>query len=432
MKITVIGAGSTYTPELVKGFIELHESLPLTELALMDINLERLQIVGGFCKRIVDAHGSPFQVTMSTDRQEAVSGASYVVTQFRVGMIPARREDEYLGLRHGLVGQETTGIGGMAKALRTIPVMLDIARDIDRLAPGALLVNFTNPSGLITEALTRYAPQVTSVGLCNSPITMKMEILRNLEEKQGLRLPLDAVQKSALNALGLNHLCWYRGFSLYGEDLWPQIFTAYLAELRADPDPEWDPDMVESLGMIPNYYLQYYYNTSQKLAEQTKWPPSRAEQVLQIEASLLKQYANPNLVDTPPDLMKRGGAWYSTLATQVINAHHNNLGEVQVVNVRHSGAVPGYPADWVLELPCRIDAAGIQPLPAEPLPLAAFGLLAQIKSYEILTAKAGAFGDRQAAYQAMLAHPLGPKPDQISKVLDDLLKTNQAYLPQFQ
>jgi len=432
MKITVIGAGSTYTPELVKGFIELHESLPLTDLALMDINLERLQIVGGFCKRIVDVHGSPFQVTMSTDRQEAVSGASYVITQFRVGMIPARREDEYLGLRHGLVGQETTGIGGMAKALRTIPVMLDIARDIDRLAPGALLVNFTNPSGLITEALTRYAPQVTSVGLCNSPITMKMEILRNLEEKQGLRLPLDAVQKSALNALGLNHLCWYRGFSLYGEDLWPQIFTAYLAELRADPDPEWDPDMVESLGMIPNYYLQYYYNTSLKLAEQTKWPPSRAEQVLQIEASLLKQYANPNLVDTPPDLMKRGGAWYSTLATQVINAHHNNLGEVQVVNVRHSGAVPGYPADWVLELPCRIDAAGIQPLPAEPLPLAAFGLLAQIKSYEILTAKAGAFGDRQAAYQAMLAHPLGPKPDQISKVLDDLLKTNQAYLPQFQ
>ena len=432
MKITVIGAGSTYTPELVKGFIELHESLPLTELALMDIHPERLQIVGGFCKRIVATHGSPFQVTLTTDRHEALSDTSYVITQFRVGMIPARREDEYLGLRHGLVGQETTGIGGMAKALRTIPVMLDIARDMERIAPGALLVNFTNPSGLITEALTRYAPQVTAVGLCNSPITMKMEILHNLKEKQGLVLPEDAVQKSELNALGLNHLCWYRGFSLYGEDLWPQIFTAYLAELRTDPTPEWDADMVESLGMIPNSYLQYYYNTAHKLAEQAKWPPSRAEQVLQIESSLLEQYADPSLVDTPPDLMKRGGAWYSTLATQVINSHYNNLNEIQVVNVRHNGSVPGYPADWVLELPCRINTAGIHPLPAEPLPLVAFGLLAQIKSYEILAAKAGAFGDRQATYQAMLAHPLGPKPEQISNVLDDLLKTNQAYLPQFQ
>jgi 6-phospho-beta-glucosidase len=260
---------------------------------------------------------------------------------------------------------------------------------------------------------------------------MKMEILRELEQLTGQQLPGDAEQNSELNALGLNHLCWYRGFSMHGEELWPQIFTAYLEQLKNDPKPEWDADMVEALGMIPNYYLQYYYNTGKKLAEQAKWPPSRAEQVLQIESALLKQYSDPSLVDTPPDLMKRGGAWYSTLATRVINSHYNNLGEVQVVNVRHNGAVPGYPADWVLELPCRIDAAGIHPLPAEPLPLAAFGLLAQVKAYEILAAKAGAEGDRQAAYQALLAHPLGPKPDQISNVLDDLLDTNRAYLPQF-
>jgi len=431
MKIAVVGAGSTYTPELVKGFVELQPSLPLSELALMDINQERLEIVGGFCRRIVESHSNPFKVNLTTDRREAIQDSPYVITQFRVGMIPARREDEYLGLRHNLIGQETTGIGGMAKALRTIPIMLSIAQDMQELAPGALLVNFTNPSGLITEALARYAPQVPSVGLCNSPITQKMEILHELEQLTGGQLPPDADQHSELNALGLNHLCWYRGFSLHGEEVWPQIFTAYLEQLKSNPQPEWDPDMVEALGMIPNSYLQYYYNTGKKLANQAKWPPSRAEQVLQIESDLLRQYADPALIDTPPDLMKRGGAWYSTLATRVINSHYNDLGEIQIVNVRHNGAVPGYPADWVLELPCRIDAAGIHPLPAEPLPLAAFGLLAQVKSYEILAAKAGAEGDRLAAYQALLSHPLGPKPDQISQVLDDLLDTNQAYLPQF-
>ncbi len=431
LKITVIGAGSTYTPELVKGFIELHPDLPLSELHLMDIDPHRLEIVGEFCRRIVSTHANPFDVILTTDRRAAICDASYVITQFRVGMIPARREDEYLGKRHGLVGQETTGIGGMAKALRTIPIILDIAQDIRQLAPEALLINFTNPSGLITEALARYAPDVPSVGLCNSPITMKMSILQDLERLTGQPMPEDAIQKSELDALGLNHLCWYRGFSLHGEELWPQIFTSYLQELRADPDPEWDPVMIETLGMIPNYYLQYFYNTNKKLAEQEKWPPSRAEQVLEIEADLLRQYADPQLVDTPVDLMKRGGAWYSTLATQVINSHANNLGEVQVVNIRQAGAVPGYPPEWVLELPCRIDASGIHPLPADPLPHAAFGLLAQLKSYEILTVEAGAHGDRKAAYQAMLAHPLGPKPENISTVLDDLLNTNRQYLPQF-
>jgi 6-phospho-beta-glucosidase len=431
MKIAVIGAGSTYTPELVKGLIDLYPSLPLSELALMDIHPERLEIVGGFCQRILATHGAPFTITLTTDRTQALRGASYVITQFRVGMIPARREDEYLGKRHGLIGQETTGIGGMAKALRTIPVILDIAREMHEVAPGAMLVNFTNPSGLITEALARYAPQVPSVGLCNSPITMKMGILENLEKLIGQPLPPDADQNSRLDSLGLNHLCWYRGFTLADEDLWPEIFSAYLSELKDDPEPEWAPEMIEALGMIPNSYLQYFYNTRHKLDSQDQWPPSRAEQVLQIEADLLRQYADPTLIDTPADLMKRGGAWYSTLATRVINAHFNNLGEVQIVNVRHNGAVAGWPVDWVLELPCRIDAAGIHPLPAAPLPPSVSGLLAQVKSYELLTVEAGVHGDRRAAYQALLANPLGPKPERISAVLEDMLDTNRAFLPQF-
>jgi 6-phospho-beta-glucosidase len=429
MKVTVVGGGSTYTPELVQGFLERVATFPLDELCLMDINPQRLEIVGGFAQRIVEARGAPFRVSLTTDQREAVRGASYVCTQLRVGMMQARREDEYLGRRHGLVGQETTGVGGMAKALRTVPVILGIAGDVREVAaPGALLVNFTNPSGLVTEALFRYAPDVPAVGLCNVAIHTKMEILAGLE--QALATPI-APERAELKTLGLNHLTWHRGFTIDGEDVWTQVMEGMLAQLRADPEPEWDPRTIESLRMIPNSYLQYFYYTAHKLAEQQQWPPSRAEQVIAIEESLLRQYADPTLREAPADLMKRGGAFYSTVATQLLNAHYNDLGETHVANVRHGGAVRGWPEDWVLEMPCRVDRSGVHPLSAEPLPPACFGLITQVKMYELLTVEAAVHGDRDAAYQALLAHPLGPAADQVQVVLDDMLKTNRAYLPQF-
>jgi 6-phospho-beta-glucosidase len=395
----------------------------------VDISPERLDVVGGFAQRMVAARGAPFAVHLTTEQREAIRGARYVITQLRVGGMQARREDEYLGQRHGLIGQETTGVGGMAKALRTIPVALDIARDVRELAPGALLVNFTNPAGLITEALARHAPGVPSVGVCNVAITTKMAILEALGKHLGTEIEPD---RSALDTLGLNHLTWHRGFHVDGKDLWPMILEHYLAELRADPDPLWDARTIETLGMIPNYYLRYYYHTDRALAAQQEWPPSRAETVFDIERDLLAQYAEPGRVEPPADLMKRGGAYYSTVATQLLDAHYNDLGETHVVNAPHSDAVPGWPGDWVLEMPCRVDAAGIHPLPAKPLPPVCFGLLAQVKMYEILVVQAAAGGDRDAAYQALLAHPLGPAADRLQAVLDDLLETNRAYLPQFQ
>ena len=428
MKVTVVGGGSSYTPELIKGFLERVDSFPLTELWLLDISQERLDVVGGFAQRIVEAKGTPFTVHLTTDQRESVRDTSYVITQLRVGGMKARREDEYLGQRHGLIGQETTGVGGMAKALRTIPVLLSLAQDMRELAPGALLVNFTNPSGLVTEALCRYAAGVPAMGVCNVPITAEMEILKTLEERQGIQI---APERTELVTLGLNHLSWHRGFILDGEDVWPQVFGEYLKTLKADPDPEWDPRMIEVLGMMPNYYLQYYYETAHKLAAQQEWPPSRAEEVMEIEADLLRQYAEPERSEPPEDLMKRGGAYYSTLATQLLNAHYNNLGETRVVNVPHNGAVPGWPEDWVLEMPCRVDRDGVHPLPTEPLPPVCFGLLAAVKSYELLTVEAAVHGDRDMAYRALLAHPLGPAANQVQAVLDDMLDTHRAYLPQF-
>ena len=290
MKVAVIGGGSTYTPELVNGFLARLESFPLKELWLMDIDAGRLKIVGGFAQRMAEHKGAPFKVVLTGDQREAVTGASYVTTQLRVGQMPARRADEYLGRRHGLIGQETTGVGGMAKALRTIPVILKIARDMQELAPGAMLVNFTNPAGLVTEALFRYAPAVPAVGVCNVPITTKMRILEGVEKELGTRID---PARAELKTLGLNHLSWHRGFTLDGEDLWPRVMESFIAELKAESKPEWDVRTIKTLRLMPNYYLRYFYYTDQNVAAQEKWPPSRAEEVMEIEKGLLQQYADP-------------------------------------------------------------------------------------------------------------------------------------------
>jgi 6-phospho-beta-glucosidase len=425
VKVAVFGGGSSYTPELINGFLERKDSFPVSELWLMDISQERLDIVGRFAQRMVEAAGSPFKVVLTSNQREAIKGAQYVTTQLRVGGMAARREDEYLGMRHGLIGQETTGVGGMAKALRTIPVILSIARDMEELAPDAMLVNFTNPAGLVTEALARYAPHVPSAGVCNVPIGAKMRILESF--------PGDvAIERADLKTLGLNHLSWHRGFTIDGEDVWHQVISGYIQNLREEgDDADWDVELIESLQMMPNYYLQYFYYTDKKMKEQEKWPPSRAEQVMAIEADLLRQYNEPDRSQPPGDLMKRGGAYYSTVATQLLNAHYNDLGETHVVNVPHRGAVPGYPEDWVLEMPCTVRKNGITPIATEPLPLSCFGLIAQIKSYEILTVEAAVHGNRDAAYQALLTHPLGPSADKVETVLNDMLTINKAHLPQF-
>ena len=429
LKVAVIGGGSTYTPELVNGFLARHKQFPVDELWLMDIDKERLDIVGGFAQRMVAAKGSPFKVVLTTDQRAAVKDADYVTTQLRVGHMEARRRDEYLGLRHGLIGQETTGVGGMAKALRTIPVILSIAKDMRELSkPSAMLVNFTNPAGLVTQALSQYAKETPSVGVCNVPITAKMSILEGLEQATGKKIE---PERAELKTLGLNHLSWHRGFTVDGEDVWPQVIQAYIDKLKKEEHPDWDPRTVEVLRLMPNYYLQYFYHTDKKLKAQEAWPPSRAEEVIEVEKDLLRQYADPSLNEPPADLMKRGGAYYSTVATQLLNAHYNDLGETHVVNIRNNGAVKEWDPAWVLEMPSTVKKSGITPLPADPLPASCFGLISSVKQYELLTVEAAVHGDRDSAYQALLVHPIGPKADKVQAVLDDMLETHREHLPQF-
>ena len=420
MKVTTIGGGSTYTPELVQGFIGRHEPLDLDDLWLVDIDAARLEVVGGFVRRMVAAAGEPFRVHLTADRRKALEGADFVTTQLRVGGMAARREDEYLGRRWGLVGQETTGIGGMANALRTIPVILSIAEDVRDLCPGAWLVNFANPSGLVTEALQRYAPDVHSVGLCNGPIGYQMEIAKRV----GLEDPFGV----HLDYLGLNHLAWIRGARIGDQDIWPQVFAEALRRAQEDDHPILPAGVMERLGEIATSYLRYYYCTQSVLREQAKGEPSRAEQVMGIEKTLLARYADPALSAMPSELMERGGAYYSTVAVQLIEAIALDLKQVHIVNTQQAGAVRGIPPDWVMELPSQVDRAGIQPLAIEPLSPYADGLLRAVKTYELLTAKAAVTGDRDAALQALLVHPLGPDTDQLADVLEDMLSTNARYL----
>ena len=292
---------------------------------------------------------------LTTDQRAAVDGASYVITQLRVGQMKPAGADEYLGLRHGLIGQETTGVGGMAKALRTIPVILKHRPGHARAGPRRAAGQLHQPRRAGHRGAQPHAPDVPAVGVCNVAITTKMQHPGAAGEGSGHST--STRERPKLNTLGLNHLSWHRGFTLDGEDMWPQVLEAYLAGAESqEQNPNGTRAPSKSLGMIPNYYLQYFYYTAHKLAAQEKWPPSRAEQVMEVEKDLLRQYADPSLTEPPADLMKRGGAYYSTLATQLLTAHYNDLGEMHVVNIPNHGAVPGWPADWVLEMPCRVSA----------------------------------------------------------------------------
>jgi 6-phospho-beta-glucosidase len=421
LKICVIGGGSTYTPELIEGFIERGDELPVAAIALMDIDENRLRVVGGLAERMLRAAEADIELRLTTQRQEALEGTDYVITQIRVGGLACRIQDEKIPLQFGVVGQETTGPGGFAKALRTIPVLLDIAHDVAEVAPAAHLINFTNPSGIITEALLKYT-DIPTVGLCNSPFGFQQGIAQQL----GV-----APERIQLDYVGLNHLSWIRGVTLDGKDVFDQVLEGAIALARAGEFP-FSPQLLETLGMIPSYYLNYYYNHDQVVAEQRRAEKTRGEVVQEIEASLLELYADPNLKHKPKLLEKRGGAHYSTVAVAVINAIHHDNGEVHIVNTRNNGALPDLPLDCVVELPSVINGSGARAVPVVPMPLAIRGLTQAVKAYEELTVLAGVEGNEQAALQALLAHPLVPSFAVAQGLWAAIKEANRTYLPQFE
>jgi 6-phospho-beta-glucosidase len=416
MKIAVIGGGSTYTPELVDGMARLADEVSLTELMLVDPDEGRLSVVGPFSARIMKALGHPGQVRWTSNLDEGLDGAGAVLLQLRVGGQAARQRDETWPLQCGCIGQETTGAGGFAKALRTVPVVLDIAERARRRAESsAWIIDFTNPVGIVTRALLDAGHR--AVGLCNVAIGFQRQFARMLGVPPG-RVLLDHV--------GLNHLTWERAVLVDGKDRLPDLLATGVDEIAGEV--ELPAGVLLSQAAVPSYYLRYFYCHDEVVQEELV-TPTRAEQVAQIEHELLAMYADPAL-DRKPDLLgQRGGAFYSEAAVALMASLVGDTGDTQVVNVRNAGTLPFLPDEAVIEAPARVGAHGAVPLPTDPVGPLQRGLIAHVSAYEELAIDAALRGGRQRVEAAMLAHPLIGQTDLARRLTDLLLAENARYLP---
>jgi 6-phospho-beta-glucosidase len=418
VKIAVVGGGSTYTPELVEGFASRQDRLPVDELVLLDVDRERLDVVGGLAGRMLRRIGWGGSLVLTERRDEAFEGADFVIVQLRVGGQQARYLDETLPVQFGCIGQETTGPGGFAKALRTVPVVLQLAEETARrAAPGAWFVDFTNPTGLITQALLDAGQR--ALGLCNVAINLQ----RGFADRFGV-----APERVQLEHVGLNHLSWERAVLVDGVDRLPELLDGSIDELVEESGVP--AELLRAIGAVPSSYLHYYYLTSEVL-ERQRSERTRAEEVMEIEAGLLELYRDPTL-DTKPKLLEgRGGAFYSEAAAALVASLHADTDDVQVVNVRNDGAIPNLPDAAVVEVAARIDRAGAHPLPLDPLAPEMLGLVEHAKAYELLAVRAALSGDRTVALNALMTNPLVGDYRVAQPLLDVLLEANREHLPRF-
>ncbi len=433
VKIVTIGGGSSYTPELMEGFIKRYEKMPIREIWLVDIEegKEKLEIVGKMAQRMWDASGYDVKVYLTLDRREALKDADFVTTQFRVGRLNARIRDERIPLSYGMMGQETNGAGGIFKALRTIPVILSIVEDMKELCPNAWLINFTNPSGMVTESVLRYGGWEKIIGLCNVPVGLM------LKEPPMLNLTQDDV---VFKFAGLNHFHWHKVFDRNGNDITRDIIdkivegkvdTGTPANIKELPIYR---EQLYQMNMIPCGYHRYYYRYQEMLADLLKNYENnqcRGQVVKQVEAELFELYKNPDLKEKPEQLSKRGGAHYSDAACETIVSIYTNGNTHLVVTTRNNGALPDLPADCAVEVSAFIGAAGARAIAFGPLQPAQRGWLQVMKNMELCVEEAAVTGDYGLLLQAFILNPLIPSGDDARRVMDELLVAHEKYLPQF-
>lgn len=432
IKIATIGGGSSYTPELIEGFIKRQDELPVRELWLVDVEAgrEKLEIVGNLAKRMVKKAGVNMEIHLTLDREEALKDADFVTTQLRVGLLDARVKDERIPNSYGVVGQETNGPGGMFKGLRTIPVILDICKDMERLCPDAWLINFANPAGMVTEAVLRYSNQKKVVGLCNGPIGIE----RNIADTLGVD-----VSEIYVEFVGLNHMVFAKTVYHNGKDVTKDVVFKMTEDeagssLKNINATGWDKTFLRTLNMIPIDYLRYYWQTKQQLEDQARAYAehgTRAEVVKKVEAELFELYKQEELAEKPKQLEQRGGAYYSEAACNLINSIYNDKRDIQIVNTRNNGAILDIDPDSAVETNCVITRQGPIPLSSGRLPIAINGIIQEIKTFERLTAEAAVTGDYDKALLAMTINPLTPSESVAREMLDELLEAHKEYLPNF-
>jgi len=423
LKIAVIGAGSTYTPELIHGFIKRKNELPAGSFYLMDIDDAKLEIVGSMAKRMLDANSVDCEFVKTKDLEAALKGADFVVTQIRVGKLDARIKDEKIPLRYGLIGQETTGIGGFMKGLRTIPVLMEVARLMKKYCPKAWMINFTNPSGMLAEALMNHT-NIKVLGLCNVPIYMK----------KSFETITEGFQDVTIDYVGLNHLSWITGVYCDGKDLLPEKLaeTDNSGKLKNIPDVGIEIDLLKAINAYPCGYLTYYYYRDKQLNNLLNEEKSRGEVCKEIEKELLRMYQDPTLVEKPAELDKRGGAMYSEAAVSLISAIYNDKNEIHVVNTKNNGVLDFMDPNDVVEINCVINKNGATPIPPKgPVNEHIKGMMKMIKSYEKHAIKAGLYGDYNEAVKALLIHPLAGDYTKLKGALAELMEAHRDYLPQF-
>jgi 6-phospho-beta-glucosidase len=417
MKLAVVGGGSTYTPELIDGFARLRDTLPIEELVLVDPAADRLELVGGLARRIFAKLGHPGRITTTSDLDAGVAGADAVLLQLRVGGQAARHQDETWPLECGCVGQETTGAGGLAKAMRTVPVVLDIAERVRRTNPDAWIIDFTNPVGIVTRALLQAGHK--AVGLCNVAIGFQRKFAKFLDVA-----PADVY----LEHVGLNHLTWERGVRLggpEGKDLLPELLAGHGDAIASDlhlPRP-----VLDRLGVVPSYYLRYYY-AHDEVVRELRTKPSRASEVAAMEKQLLEMYGDPALEEKPELLSKRGGAFYSEAAVDLAASLLRGGGSpVQVVNTYNNGTLPFLPDDAVIEVQAQVGLDGATPLAVPALDPLYAGLIANVTAYEDLALEAALRGGRDRVFRALLSHPLIGQYEYAEKLTDELIAHNREH-----
>lgn len=418
MKLAVVGGGSTYTPELIDGFARLRDTLPIEELVLVDPAADRLDLVGPLARRIFAKQGHPGRITTTADLDAGVDGADAVLLQLRVGGQAAREQDETWPLECGCVGQETTGAGGLAKAMRTVPVVLDIAERVRRTNPDAWIIDFTNPVGIVTRALLQAGHK--AVGLCNVAIGFQRKFARLLDV---------APSEVHLDHVGLNHLSWELGVRLGGpdgEDVLPRLLAEHGEAVAADL--RMSPALLDRLGVVPSYYLRYFY-AHDEVVRELATKPSRAAEVAAMEKDLLALYADPALDEKPALLAKRGGAFYSEAAVDLAASLLGGGGsEIQVVNTYNNGTLPFLPDDAVIETQARVDGSGAVPLAVPALDPLFAGLVAGVTAYEDLALRAALHGGRDRVFTALLAHPLVGQYAYAEQLTDRLIAHNREHL----
>lgn len=434
IKIVTIGGGSSYTPELVEGFIKRYDKLPVRELWLVDIEegREKLETVGALAQRMVKKAGIPMKVILSYDRREALKDADYVTTQMRIGLLDARIKDERIPLSHGIIGQETNGAGGMFKALRTIPVILDIVKDMEELCPNAWMINFTNPAGMVTEAVLRYTNFKKVIGLCNVPINMVYGFARLLNVEP---------ERVTMEISGLNHHIFATDVFVDGQSRLKDILKIYenikpedAISMKNFATLPFSGAFVRGLGCIPCPYHNYYFFTKEQLEEELKEYKEgrvRGEVVKKVEEELFELYKDEHLEDKPKQLEQRGGARYSDAACSLICSMYNDTRDIQYVNVRNNGAVSNLPDDSAVEIACVITGGGPKPIAIGELKPQINGTIQTIKTFERLVCEAAVTGSRDLAVTALNMNPLCPSDEVANVVVDELLEAHKKYLPRF-